>query len=1172
MKLMTFFLFVAVMHVAAATYSQTTKLTIVGQNLSIGDVLDRIETQSDFSFFFNADQLELKKRINIDADKQLVSVILDEILNGSGLTYTINNKLIVIHKPSETGNVLTLQQQKSVSGKVTDAKGLSLPGVSVVIIGTNIGTITDGNGDFSLSNIPENQILQFTFIGMKSQQINIGSKNNFNIVMEEETIGVDEVVVTALGIKREKKALGYSVGEVKSDQMVRVPQKDILGALQGKMSGVRITNTSNDVNADTYVNIRGITSLSGNNAPLVVVDGVPVGNDKMMKDLSTDNIESVTVLKGPSAAALYGSRAGTGVILITSKSGKTKKNGIGVEVSVGSTYSVPYKYINLQNRFTTGISGVLNESAYQQWNGPEEGASAVQWNTNGIAKPLKFYNNTLQDFFQTGLETVINASVNGSYDRGSYRLSVSHLGATGVYPGVELDRKGVNMAATYNITQKVKLSTNLDIENPNSDNYPVKNGGDSQYMALYQTPPHVNINDLKDYWKTPNVLQKGVSTNYDNPWFAAYELKDAFNRMRMFGNIKLDYQILPDLKVMGRYAYSYNNNKRKYRQPWSSYGGDGGGQNTAFGLYQEQINDEREMNADALISYTKKIEKFQIDLSGGGNLMKQRSYAMYGGGSKLVLAGLYTLSNVDRGSLGYYDYTYKKNIYSAYGLLNLSYNNWIFLDVTARNDWSSTLPKASRSYFYPSASLSVLVNEMVTLPSWVSLLKLRSGLSQVGKDTSPYSISTVLNQGTWGANTAYSVPGSLPNINLKPEIASSFEIGTDVSFLNNRLGFDFTYYKVQNKNQILNASTSSMSGYNSATINAGNIENTGIEIGLNAVPWKTTDWKWDISANFTKERSQLIELTPGIDQFLFWASREVYAWTKVGGYVGDFYGTDMKRVPDGPYKGWPILDANGRMQNGKAGDDYIGSYMHDFMVGLQTSLSYKSVTLSLSFDWRQGGKYMDETMLRLGRAGKVEYTHPGDPGSSTFSGILNNNSFNGDMNALANEIKSHPEIYQNNVWIGGLTQDLGGFLYSNGIYEGAYFPGVRSDGAGGYIENFGAAGTKIIKAYDTYQPTGGYFYLDQKTEWVYDASFVKLREIALSYTLPKSWAGKVGAQDLVISGFMKNILLYAANKTNQDPESIYNNNPLTGQTMQGFVLWNGSPIVMPAGFKINVTF
>ncbi|MEK7719442.1 MAG: TonB-dependent receptor plug domain-containing protein, partial [Bacteroidota bacterium] len=360
-----------------------------------------------------------------------------------------------------------------------------------------------------------------------------------------------------------------------------------------------------------------------------------MGDQRVMKDIAPENIESVTVLKGPSAAALYGSRAGTGVILITSKSGKQIKNGIGVDVSVGSTYSVPYKYIQLQNRFTTGISGVLNESAYQQWTGPEAGVSAIQWNTNGVAQPLKFYNNTLKDFFQTGAETVVNAAVNGSYDRGTYRLSLSHLNASGVYPGVNLNRNGVNMAVTYDITKKVKISANLDIENPNSDNYPVKNGGDSQYMALYQTPPHVNINDLKDYWKIPNVLQKGVSTNYDNPWFAAYELKDGFNRLRTIGNIKLDYQILPDLKAMGRYSFSSNDNKRTYRQPWSSYGGDGGGNNTANGMFIEQIDNTREMNADFLISYKKTIGKFQIDPSVGGNLMTQRNYSMYGGGSSL---------------------------------------------------------------------------------------------------------------------------------------------------------------------------------------------------------------------------------------------------------------------------------------------------------------------------------------------------------------------------------------------------------------------------------------------------------------------------------------------------------------------------------------------------------
>ncbi|HWS01129.1 MAG TPA: outer membrane beta-barrel protein, partial [Prolixibacteraceae bacterium] len=412
-------------------------------------------------------------------------------------------------------------------------------------------------------------------------------------------------------------------------------------------------------------------------------------------------------------------------------------------------------------------------------------------------------------------------------------------------------------------------------------------------------------------------------------------------------------------------------------------------------------------------------------------------------------------------------------------------------------------------------------------------------------------------------------PGSLPNINLKPEISAAFEIGTDVSFMTNRLGFDFTYYKVQNKNQILNAATSAMSGFTAATINAGNVENTGIEIGLNAVPVKTKDWLWDLNLNFTRERSQLKELTPGINQFQFWESTSVYSWTRVGEYVGDIYTRDMLRVKEGTYKGWPLLDGTGKLQIDNSDVIKAGNSMYDFMMGLQSSVNYKNISLSFSFDWRQGGEYYDQTMMRLTRAGKVEKFHD-DDNSSTFTGILSNNSFNGDLTALANEIKSHPEIYQNDTWIGGRTQDLGGFLYTNGVYEGSFFPGVRSDGKGGYIENFGEAGTKLIKAYDVFQPGTGFWNIATKNKWIYDASFVKLREIAISYTLPKQWAGKLYTQNITVSAFMKNIVLYAANKTNQDPESIYNQSGTDPK--QGLSLWNASPIIMPIGFKLNVSF
>jgi len=648
MKLTFMMLLGSFVAMSATTYSQNTKLNVSTKSTSLIDVFRQIEDQSEFYFYFNKDEVKSKEAVSVELKDALVTDILDQVLANTGLEYRIIDRYVVVKEKGTIDAENMMPQERKISGKVIDQNGGSMPGVSVFVKGTTIGVITDNDGKFQLNIPTETKTLVFSFVGMVTQEVSCAGKSSINVTLVESTVAIDDVVVTALGLKREKKALGFSVGEVKSEQMQRVPQKDLLGSLAGKVSGMKITNTSNDVNSETYVNIRGITSLAGNNNPLVVVDGVPTGDQRVMKDISPDDIESVSILKGPSAAALYGSRAGSGVILINSKSGKQKKNGIGVDVSIGSTYSVPYKYINLQNRFTTGVSGVLNEASYQQWNGPEAGVSAIQWNTNGVAQPLKFYNNALKDYFQTGLETVYNASVFGSYDRGTFRLSVSHLDATGVYPGVELNRNGVNMAVTYDITKKLKISSNIDISNPSSDNYPLKNSGETQYMAVYQTPPHVNINDLRDYWKTPNVLQKGVSTNYDNPWFAAYELKDGFNRLRLFGNMKLEYEILPDLKMMGRYSFNSNDEKRTYRQPWSSYGGDGGGNNRANGMFNETISNQREMNADFLISYKKKIGKFEIDPSVGGNVMTQRSYLMYAGGDALVLPGLYTLSNVNR--------------------------------------------------------------------------------------------------------------------------------------------------------------------------------------------------------------------------------------------------------------------------------------------------------------------------------------------------------------------------------------------------------------------------------------------------------------------------------------------------------------------------------------------
>ncbi len=660
MRLSAFLILVLTIHVSATVYSQQTRLSLNFNNVTIREVLKQIEEQSSFKFLLQDERLNIDRKVDIHVDGETVENILNEIFGSQGINYIITEKNLIIINPSSGSGFTASQQVKTVTGTITDRSGQALPGVTIVVKKTTNGTITDINGRFELSGVPATGTLVFSFVGMKTREIPVGDKTSFNVRMEEETIGVDEVVVTALGMEREKKALGYSVGEVKSDMLDKVPQQNLLGSLYAKVSGLKISNSTNDLNAQAYVTIRGLTSLVGNNSPLVVVDGVPNDNEQILKDLNSEDIESVSVLKGPSAAALYGSRAGNGVILITSKSGKTGKKGIGVSVNIGSTFSIPYRYVDLQNRFTTGQAGVFNESKYQSWYGPEEGVSAVQWNTDGESKPLVFYDNSLKDFFQTGVSTTADISINGSFNRGSYRFSASHFGGDGVYPGVELKRNGVSLAVDYDITSELKITTNISLTNPYSDNYHERDGDINSYTCIYQIPPHVNINDLKDYWEIEDVQQRTVNTNYDNPWFSAYELKNKFNRMRQIGSVKLEYQILPELKLMGRYSFNGSNEKNSYQQPWLSYSGDGGGDKTPYGHYEETITNLREMNADFLLSWEKKIGKFDIQPSVGGNIMRQRNYGMYAGGDNLVIPGLYTLANVESTGLEYEGGTYKK--------------------------------------------------------------------------------------------------------------------------------------------------------------------------------------------------------------------------------------------------------------------------------------------------------------------------------------------------------------------------------------------------------------------------------------------------------------------------------------------------------------------------------
>ncbi len=1148
--------------------AQKAKITFDHKDVSIFQLIDEIEHQSDFHFIYRIKNVDLNRKIDIKVDKQPLTEVLKTMFKGSATAYIIDEAEKQIHlnakKPktdSEKNKSEIIQFQ--VEGTVIDENGLPLPGASIIEKGSTNGVVSDFDGKFVIQVNDENAILLVSFIGYETQEIQVAQQSNFDIQLKPASGALDEVVITALGMKREKKALGYAVGEVDSERLNLVPQENVLGGLSGKVSGLTINKAGNDVFAETYVTIRGRTSLTGNDQPLVVIDGAPVGDASVMGDISAMDIESISVLKGASAAALYGSRAGNGVILITTKSGAGYQKGIGVSLNSTLTLNSPYKYFDLQNRFTNGQRGLFNEATWQHWYGAEEGTAAVQYNTNGEALPLQFYDNSLEDYFTTGVTTINDATVSGNSEKGNFRLGISHLNAEGVTPEAELKRIGLNLGTNYNITDNVKLSVNINLNNSNSDNYPSNLiGGNDEYFDIYNIAPHININDLRDnIWLENNVQQRNITEGYNNPWWFSSERQNRFDRIRGFGNLELNWEISSAFNALARVSHSSVNNREEIVRPWS-YQGFGDSQPNGSYYINRSLN--RESNAEVLLSYTKEIKDFNLSASVGGNILNSKGESFNSGGDNLVLPGLFTLSNVSRGGLSYSSSFSEKAIYSAYGLMSLSFKDFAFVDLTARNDWSSTLPKENRSYFYPSISGSLLVSELAKMPTWISLVKLRSGWAEVGKDTSPYAIHPVLSQGYWGDDFTYSLPSSMPNTQLKPEIATSYEVGADLKFFNNRLGLDATYYKNENRNQILNVNASPLSGYTSTTINAGKVENYGVELGLHLVPLKTEDLIWNMDFNFTTQKSKLVELTDGIDRISFGGGTDMGSFTRVGGEIGDLYSPYIEKVEEGPYAGWNLLDANGRwvVDRTQENQKKVGNFNSDFTLGMTTSISYKNFSLSASFDWRQGGQFFSESMKRMARSGKIEDWHNG-VSSSTFSGILDANSFGGDREALANEIRSNPLYRDNDVWVGGRTEELGGFEY-NGNNNGAFFPGVIDNGDGTYTENFGGPGTRMFDAYRVVESSGSFWRTGYA--FMYDASFVKLRDITFTYTFPEKLAQKIAATNISLSVYSKNIILWTEAGIGIDPELAF----YGGQ--QGHEKWNISPWTAPVGFRLNVGF
>lgn len=1126
-----------------------------------------------------------------------------------------------------SGAIAQSSQTQKVTGKVVSATdGMGLPGLSIVIKGTSSGTITDIDGNYTI-NANENATLVFSFMGYTTAEVAINGKSVINISMEENIEMLDDVVVTALGIKREEKSLGYSVGKVEGEELTRVVQENVLNSIAGKVSGVTINSTGGTGSSVSMV-IRGATSLSSDNQPLFVVDGVPMSNTvnniggfgddnrvdygNAISDLNPEDIEDVSILKGPSAAALYGTRAGNGVVLITTKKAKDKQ-GMKVTVTSNTVFDIPAKFLNVQSQFSTGFfsftpedvgSGILPDINASDGTGagPEtdKGYWAVQWDApldaNGTPLPTEIlsYPNNVQNFVNTGFTTTNSIAVSNSSENINYRLGYTNMSNNGIIPNSDLYKNNLALSASSKVAKNVTVSTSINFNNSWSNNRPASNRGANPLQWAYAVPANIDIRKLENYWvpDREGLEVRNVSSNHDNPYFLAYEVNNSFDRNRLYGNVVANWQILPSLNIMARYTLDRSNEKRETKMA------PGYSKETNNGAYGVVNSSRLERNIDILGTYTKDWTDFNLSVSAGGNVLYAKSDNISNSsksGAGLIVANVFNVKNISSSALDYSSYLAQKAINSVYALANLGWKEILYLDLTARNDWSSTLPAENRSYFYPSASLSFMVNEIFDMGTNVNMLKLRGGWAQVGNDTNPYNLQSVYgNSGQWGNAIMFNKPGTILSSNLRPEQATSLEFGADVKMFNNRLRFEGTYYTVDNRDQILrNIPVAGSSGYSRIQLNAGLLQSKGIELLIGGTPITTNDFRWDLNLNFTTNRTKILELDDDVEFIEFWGDNKSnsigYAANPAineDGLVGNIYSSRIKRVTDenSIYYGYPLigegLDAEWLAEEEQV---KVGNYNPDFIIGLQSQLTYKNFSLNMTFDWRSGGQYMSQT-YRYSSESVITQTwldnlvHPGDlqPGPELRNWVVEN----ADRLMMTEELRP----------IGGPTAEYGGFPETNSgvtVNDATFAPGVvgEHDANGNFIldhENLGNAGTfdeegKSNNDGTTFLPYVVSFPWDFGTPSMFDADYVKLREISLNYQLPSSIASKIGMKNVNFSVYSRNIILWTKDSDfGIDPERAFQAESSSGnrgtQFKQGIERYNVDPWVIPIGFKVGLTF
>ncbi len=1027
--------------------------------------------------------------------------------------------------------------QELVRGRILDENGLPLPGATVVEQGTNNGTQTDFEGNFSLSVSNASVILEISFMGFETLETPANRGDTIEIILKENLNFLNEVVVTALGIKREEKRLGFSQQTVDAENISQTVPNNWSEGLKGKVSGLNIVSTGSGPINSQQITLRGNNSLNPNgNYALIVVDGVPINTEMTtsgsssaymggdspvdfgngISDLNLDDIESVSVLKGAGATALYGSRAANGALIITTKSGAAQK-GLGISYNTSTTFDVIQRWPDFQYEYGQGTGKSFNDAGepYYSYGGSEdgnstggtssawgprfEGQSYYQYDPeiggqSQERQPWRPYKDNRKDYWRTGFTTTNNVTLQGGDKNGSMRASVGHQLNEWIMPNTGFERITASVNAKYQVSKNIEVGSTLNYNNRSSDNLPGTgyNNGSIAYFMIFQNP-NVDLDWLRPIWQEgqENLQQIQPFSSYiDNPFLIAYEATNPLASNQLVGNIFANIQLAPKLSLMLRTSLNTYHQDREQRRPYSI-------NRYARGFFKTQDIWKQEVNSDFLLTYEGEIsEDLSFSVSGGGNAMDYKYRRTDASVDGLVVPNVYKLANgINNPIVNTYDRN--KKINSFYGLASLGFKDMIFLDVTGRNDWSSTLPTQNNSFFYPSVNTSIILSEILDFSGPVDYLKYRFSFAEVGNDTDPYRTSKYYSQNAFPSSAV--APMNLYNANFKPEITTSYETGIEARLFNNRINLDATVYQTSTKNQIISVPLDITTGYSSGVLNSGEVRNRGIELAVNTKIVNNEKFKWNTNLTWARNWNKVLELADGIDgQQEIGTGGQARMIAKIGGTATAIYGAGFVRSPDGQ-----IVYDNGGLPAYPDDIMYIGDASPDWRGGLQNNFSYGNLGLNILLDGQYGGIIYSQTHHKMTQMGKLKSTFMGrEEGVIVGDGVVLNE-------------------------------------------DGSYSPNT----------------TEAITP-DWYNR---YYRRANVESNSFDASFLKLREVSLQYKFPARWFENNTIQNINLSVFGRNLAVFSDFPI-YDPETA----ALNGDTILPGVEMGQMPSPATYGFNLQV--